>query len=215
MRSTVCVVVSRSVSYRLSFRIWFAFGNISTRSRIHSHDQLLNRPLYDQYRAHFQYRLTSILTHVHSTTLTTSTPPRQDILTNPQKMGLMDSIRSKLELYRLEQRYTRREKRTTFSSGAQYIDGEYVYPTATSSANSSAMATPETETPPAFSPASVSSAQFSPHAGQSSPTVERTERRELERSGRPERPGLMGRSDSFASWTRRDGFSRFNMLKDE
>jgi len=42
-------------------------------------------------------------------------------------MGLMDSLRSKYELYRLEQRYTRRDKRTTFISGAQYVDGEYVY----------------------------------------------------------------------------------------
>jgi len=32
-----------------------------------------------------------------------------------------------LELYRLEQRYTRREKRTTFTSEAHYVDGEYVY----------------------------------------------------------------------------------------
>lgn len=34
---------------------------------------------------------------------------------------------SELELYRLEQRYTRREKRTTFISEAQYVDGEYIY----------------------------------------------------------------------------------------
>jgi hypothetical protein len=42
-------------------------------------------------------------------------------------MGFMDTLRYKVELYRLEQRYTRREKRTTFISGAQYVDGEYVY----------------------------------------------------------------------------------------
>ncbi|KAI7085533.1 hypothetical protein KC356_g5811 [Hortaea werneckii] len=42
-------------------------------------------------------------------------------------MGLIDSLRSKYELYRLEQRYTRRDKRTTFASGAQYVDGEYIY----------------------------------------------------------------------------------------
>ncbi|KAL1583723.1 hypothetical protein WHR41_07476 [Cladosporium halotolerans] len=42
-------------------------------------------------------------------------------------MGLIDSLRAKLEIYRLEQRYTRREKRTTFISGAHYVDGEYVY----------------------------------------------------------------------------------------
>ncbi|KAI6789919.1 hypothetical protein KC332_g8983, partial [Hortaea werneckii] len=45
---------------------------------------------------------------------------------------LIDSLRSKYELYRLEQRYTRRDKRTTFASGAQYVDGEYIYsPTST------------------------------------------------------------------------------------
>ncbi|GAB7340994.1 hypothetical protein MBLNU457_7328t1 [Dothideomycetes sp. NU457] len=130
-------------------------------------------------------------------------------------MGLMSSLRSKLELYRLEQRYTRREKRTTFSSGAQYVDGEYVYPTTSStpsSANSSAMATPETETPPAFSPASVSSARFEANSSQSSPTMERREE-EVERSERSERPAF-GRSDSFASWSvgkRRDGFMNMRM----
>ena len=42
-------------------------------------------------------------------------------------MGFMENLRSKYELYKLEQRYTRRDKRTTFYSGAQYVDGEYVY----------------------------------------------------------------------------------------
>ncbi|KAM0719149.1 hypothetical protein Q7P37_005054 [Cladosporium fusiforme] len=42
-------------------------------------------------------------------------------------MGLIDSLRAKLEIYRLEQKYTRREKRTTFISGAQYVNGEYIY----------------------------------------------------------------------------------------
>lgn len=42
-------------------------------------------------------------------------------------MGFMDHLRNKYELYKLEQRYTRRDKRTTFASGAQYVDGEYVY----------------------------------------------------------------------------------------
>jgi hypothetical protein len=42
-------------------------------------------------------------------------------------MGLLTSLRAKLEIYRLEQRYTRRDKRSTWVSGAQYVDGEYVY----------------------------------------------------------------------------------------
>jgi len=55
-------------------------------------------------------------------------------------MGLIDSLRSKYELYRLEQRYTKRQNRTTFISGAHYVDGEYVYnissPTSAKSGNS-------------------------------------------------------------------------------
>ncbi|PBP18728.1 hypothetical protein BUE80_DR010270 [Diplocarpon rosae] len=43
-------------------------------------------------------------------------------------MNLLDLINSKLELFRLEQRYTRRRsRRSTFVSEAQYVDGEYVY----------------------------------------------------------------------------------------
>ena len=42
-------------------------------------------------------------------------------------MGLITSLRSKYELYRLEQQYTKRDKRTTFASGARYVDGAYVY----------------------------------------------------------------------------------------
>lgn len=41
-------------------------------------------------------------------------------------MGLVESLRAKYEIYRLEQKYTRRDKRKTFASGAQYVDGEYV-----------------------------------------------------------------------------------------
>lgn len=39
----------------------------------------------------------------------------------------MDQIRAKLEVHRLEQKYTRRDKRKTFSTAAIYVDGEYVY----------------------------------------------------------------------------------------
>jgi len=43
-------------------------------------------------------------------------------------MNLIDLIHAKLELFRLEQRYTkRRNRRSTFVSDAQYVDGEYVY----------------------------------------------------------------------------------------
>lgn len=52
-------------------------------------------------------------------------------------MGLIDNLRYKVELYRLEQRYARREKRTTFISTAHYVDGEYVYAGSPKSAYSS------------------------------------------------------------------------------
>lgn len=43
-------------------------------------------------------------------------------------VSLFELFHSKLELFRLEQRYTRRRnKRTTFTSEAQYVDGEYIY----------------------------------------------------------------------------------------
>ncbi|EED17641.1 hypothetical protein TSTA_114520 [Talaromyces stipitatus ATCC 10500] len=42
-------------------------------------------------------------------------------------MGFIEKLQSKLELYRLEQRYTRRKNRSTFYGDAQYVDGEYVY----------------------------------------------------------------------------------------
>ncbi|KAJ5043374.1 hypothetical protein NUH16_000163 [Penicillium rubens] len=42
-------------------------------------------------------------------------------------LGKITNIEVELELYRLEQRYARRKHRSTFSTGAQYVDGEYVY----------------------------------------------------------------------------------------
>lgn len=42
-------------------------------------------------------------------------------------MGLFEKLQAKLELYKLEQRYTKRKRRTTFISDAHYVDGEYVY----------------------------------------------------------------------------------------
>lgn len=51
--------------------------------------------------------------------------------------SLMDKIHAKLELFRLEQRYTRRRhRRSTFVSNAVYVDGEYVYQTPSSTGSS-------------------------------------------------------------------------------
>jgi hypothetical protein len=67
-----------------------------------------------------------------SQTTTTSTTSyhslhNQNHPSTQQTMGFLDSIRAKVELYRLEQRYTHRNKRTTFTTGARYVDGEYIF----------------------------------------------------------------------------------------
>lgn len=50
---------------------------------------------------------------------------------------LMERIQAKIELFRLEQRYTRRRnRRSTFRSNAVYVDGEYVYQTPSSTGSS-------------------------------------------------------------------------------
>jgi hypothetical protein len=51
-------------------------------------------------------------------------------------MNLLDLIHQKLELFRLEQRYTRkRHRRSTFISEAVYVNGEYVYAPTSAYAN--------------------------------------------------------------------------------
>ncbi|GAB1316884.1 Mso1 N-terminal domain-containing protein [Madurella fahalii] len=56
-------------------------------------------------------------------------------------LNLIDRIQAKIELFRLEQRYTRRRhRRSAFVSNAIYVDGEYIYQspnTTGSSANTS------------------------------------------------------------------------------
>ncbi|EGS19511.1 uncharacterized protein CTHT_0049830 [Thermochaetoides thermophila DSM 1495] len=43
-------------------------------------------------------------------------------------LNIIDRIQAKLELLRLEKRYTRsRHRRSTFVSNAIYVDGEYIY----------------------------------------------------------------------------------------
>ncbi|KAJ6016049.1 hypothetical protein N7540_010640 [Penicillium herquei] len=51
-------------------------------------------------------------------------------------LALFEKLQAKLELYRLEQRYARRKHRSTFSTGAQYVDGEYVFNTGANSPTS-------------------------------------------------------------------------------
>lgn len=53
--------------------------------------------------------------------------------------GLIERLQQKLELFRLEQRYTRRRhRRSTFVSNAVYVDGEYIYNTPNTTGSSSA-----------------------------------------------------------------------------
>lgn len=51
--------------------------------------------------------------------------------------GILDKIQARFELWRLEQRYTRRRhRRSTFVSNAIYVDGEYIYQTPNSTGTS-------------------------------------------------------------------------------
>ncbi|KAI5863826.1 hypothetical protein GGS23DRAFT_515934 [Durotheca rogersii] len=71
---------------------------------------------------------------------------------------LFEKIQAKIELFRLEQRYTRnRHRRSAFISNAIYVDGEYIYQTpnatgsstnSSSTANSSAVSSPVEEESP-------------------------------------------------------------------
>ncbi|KAK3376145.1 hypothetical protein B0T24DRAFT_215859 [Lasiosphaeria ovina] len=74
-------------------------------------------------------------------------------------LNIFERIQAKLELLRLEKRYTRRRnRRSTFVSNAIYVDGEYIYnspnTTGSSSNTSRANNSPESAPPsPTQSPA--------------------------------------------------------------
>lgn len=52
--------------------------------------------------------------------------------------SFFDKLQAKLELFRLEKRYTRsRHRRSAFVSNAVYVDGEYVFQTPNSTGSSS------------------------------------------------------------------------------
>ena len=71
-------------------------------------------------------------------------------------MGLIERIQAKIELFRLEQRYTRRRhRRSTFVSNAVYVDGEYIYQspnTTGSSANTSRTNSTQNSSPASAAP---------------------------------------------------------------
>ncbi|KAI6083500.1 hypothetical protein F4821DRAFT_244723 [Hypoxylon rubiginosum] len=66
--------------------------------------------------------------------------------------SLISKIQAKIELFRLEQRYTRnRNRRSAFVSNAIYVDGEYIYQTPNttgSSTNSHASSSASSSNPP-------------------------------------------------------------------
>ena len=63
-------------------------------------------------------------------------------------MGLIERIQAKIELFRLEQRYTRhRHRRSTFVSNAIYVDGEYIYQTPANTGSSTDTSTDSTASP--------------------------------------------------------------------
>ncbi|KAF3763336.1 hypothetical protein M406DRAFT_323102 [Cryphonectria parasitica EP155] len=85
--------------------------------------------------------------------------------------GIFERIQSRIELFRLERRYTRhRDRRSTFVSNAIYVDGEYIYqtPNTTGSSNNSSGSSSDFQSPTIESPPSPSAMTPSPSAAMSS-----------------------------------------------
>ncbi|KAK0724186.1 hypothetical protein B0H67DRAFT_482444 [Lasiosphaeris hirsuta] len=93
-------------------------------------------------------------------------------------LNILDRIQAKIELFRLEQRYTRRRhRRSTFVSNAIYVDGEYIYnsPNTTGSSSNTSRMPPveETPTPAPQSPASPTSPTESPQVSKAQKKLNR------------------------------------------
>jgi len=70
------------------------------------------------------------------------------LLITTANMGLIDLLQQKIELFRLEQRYTRgRKNRSTFVSEAQYVNGEYIYSPSSSYSSKHTARSDEREVP--------------------------------------------------------------------
>lgn len=106
--------------------------------------------------------------------------------------GLFERIQSKIDIWRLEQRYTRRRnRRSTFVSNAIYVDGEYIYqtPNATGSSNNSNSSS-------AYESASPSPTHAQTFSQASSTTQQTTkERKKLNRFSSMPGFGSMGKRD--------------------
>lgn len=108
--------------------------------------------------------------------------------------GLFERIQSKIDIWRLEQRYTRhRNRRSTFVSNAIYVDGEYIYqtPNATGSSNNSN----SSSTYESASPSPTQAQTFGPSATAEATTTNK-QRKKLNRFSSMPGFGSMGKRDS-------------------
>ncbi|KAG8162303.1 hypothetical protein KVR01_008068 [Diaporthe batatas] len=107
--------------------------------------------------------------------------------------GLFERIQSKIDLWRLEQRYTRRRnRRSTFVSNAIYVDGEYIYqtPNATGSSNNSS------QFDSSASPSPTHAQTF--HSQSETTTAPKEQRKKLNRFSSMPGFGSLGRRDGAA-----------------
>ncbi|KAK7701467.1 hypothetical protein SLS64_010211 [Diaporthe eres] len=107
--------------------------------------------------------------------------------------GLFERIQSKIDIWRLEQRYTRRRnRRSTFVSNAIYVDGEYIYqtPNTTGSSNNSNSSAFESA-----SPSPTHAQTFGSAATTEAPTATK-ERKKLNRFSSMPGFGSMSKRDS-------------------
>ncbi|KAG5985771.1 hypothetical protein E4U54_005802 [Claviceps lovelessii] len=91
--------------------------------------------------------------------------------------NIFDRIQAKLELFRLEQRYTRRRnRRSTFQTTAIYVDGEYIFQTPNSTGSSTESSSPRVDAlhgEPMASTKTTRLTTFSPNAHHEMTTPER------------------------------------------
>ncbi|KAJ0109465.1 hypothetical protein J7T55_000390 [Diaporthe amygdali] len=110
--------------------------------------------------------------------------------------GLFERIQSKIDIWRLEQRYTRRRhRRSTFVSNAIYVDGEYIYqtPNATGSSNNSNTSSAYDSATPSPTHAQT----FSPAATAEATAPSKAERKKLNRFSSMPGFGSMSKRDSI------------------
>lgn len=104
--------------------------------------------------------------------------------------GIFERIQSRIELWRLEQRYTRRRnRRSAFVSNAIYVDGEYIYQTP----NNTGSSTNSSDSDDSRPSAPAHSQSFSPAATPAAAMTSK-ERKKLNRFSSMPGFGSMGNS---------------------